>query len=175
MRYQLLKPDEPIDPRNQIYDSVATLHAAMPPVLPNGFDLESDAADELHELYPNGLAMPVPLKVGSGTVWMLGVIEDVSAPINPDATIPFVMFVQAIAERDRERARISTHMHWNKKLWRTPVAKPDRDHAVVDVELRATDLDNPAIVEATFGKAPDGRTIIYLEHNGVEMSLAFKE
>jgi hypothetical protein len=173
MRYQILKPDDPLDPRKHVFDSVGTLLAAIPLVIDT--DLESEAAEDVFDRYPNGLAMPVPVKVGSGTVWMLGIIKDISTPLNPDAEIPFVLFVQAVAERDRERARISTHMHWNKKLWKTPVAKPRGISVVTPVELRASDLDNPTIVSALVGVMPDGRCVVYCEHNGVEMSLVFNE
>lgn len=175
MRYALLTPADAttLDPRGRVFGSMESLNATF--TLHGEYHLEQEAAEEAMETYPNGMAMPVPVKVGSGTIWMLGIIENISVARDPDAEIPFVMFVHAIAEREREKARITTHQHWNRKLWKPPVLKPMGISVVTPVELRATDLDQPSLLDARFGMMADGRAVLYCELNGVEMSIVFNE
>jgi hypothetical protein len=169
MRYSILKPPVAFDPRNREFKGLLELYDVIPVV--TSTDLESDAADDIFEDYPDALAFPCPIKVGSGTIWMMGILASSSTPRDPDGEIPFVAFVMAQAEREREKKLLASHAHWNKKLWKSPVMLPnDMSASTTPVEVRGTDLDHPAVVEGTFGRTPDGRSVIHCELNGVAVS-----
>lgn len=175
MRYQILQPSAPLDPRKHHFDSLDAFHAVLPVV--DADDLEEDAVASVRRRYPDALAMPCPVKIGSGTVWMLAIIEGISVPRNPDDDIPFVLFVRAQAETDRERKAIGDYKHWNRKLWKAPVLQPmiDTETVSMPVELRTSEIDEPRELHATVGHARDGRVVIYCQLAGVELSLAFSE
>lgn len=173
MKYQLLKPPTTLDPRYVELPNLDALYEKAPKV--DELSDEESAMEEVRDLYPDALAMPCPIQVGSGKVWTLGIIESVATVRDADAEIPFVLFVMAKPERDRERVAVKNPNFWNKKIWKPPVLQPAGTAQTFKVELRATDLDDPRVLEAKIGSAHDKRTVIYLELNGVEMSLAFTD
>ena len=174
MRYMILRPPVAFDPRNREFGSLLELYDVIP--LGVAFDDESDAADDIFEDYPDALAFPCPIKVGSGTLWTMGILASSTTPRDPDGEIPFVAFVMAQAEREREKKLLANHAHWNKKLWKTPVMLPSGLTAkTTPIEIRATDLDHPSVVEGTYGQLPDGRAIVHCELNGIAVSFTFND
>jgi hypothetical protein len=92
-----------------------------------------------------------------------------------------VLFVQAVAEHGSDKKLVKERRAFNRKLWKPPVVQPlGRDTngtkvCLERVELRATDLDQPTILDANIGWLADGRFAIRLELNGVAMSIAFAD
>jgi len=172
MKYLVLKPPVAFDPRNRTFANLECLLELVPKV--STCDFEGDAADEVRELYPDALAMPTPVKIGSGTSWMLGIIASVDTPRDPDAEIPFVCFVMAQAETDRERKKLATPKHWTQSLWKPQVVRPTGS-ITTPIEIRATDLPQPSMLDAKIGKTADGRTVLYATLGGIELSITFRD
>lgn len=175
MKYAIRKPRlaKTFDPRKHHFESLEQLEAVL------GFEVgessETLIESELTEMYPDRLCMPVFVSIGSGKIVMLGVIERIDQYSDPEETeLPFVAFVHPIAQTPRERDMVKIGKHWNIRVWKTPVVKVV-EAMTASVELRATDLDFPTRTNAAIGKTRDGRPAIYIEVNGVEMSLVFDE
>jgi hypothetical protein len=180
MRYTILRPAEPLDPRHAGFASLDELRAAMPSV--RDCDLEVETMLEVRALYPDGIAMPVPVRLGSGDeVFLLGILPDIGAPKNPDAKIPFVLFVQAIPQHDADRRQIQKREQFSRRLWKPPVLKPTSPIIAheLDVELRATDLEQPTRTAVQLYARPDrhgfSHWVLYLEVGGVEMSIELRD
>lgn len=176
MRYTILEPafTPTFDLRAYEFASTDEIYERLKPV--REFSLEPDAATCIFNMFPDALAMPVPVKIGSDTSWMLGIIENGTRPRDVDAEIPFIRFVRAMPERDKERKLVGSHKHWTAALWRTPVATPTTSTAsFTPVEVRATDLDHPAVVNAMFGHTEDGRSVVRCELNGIAVSFTFND
>lgn len=171
MRYKVLRPASPTDPRKLSFGSIDGLCSTMMQM--NETDLEQAAIDMVRDSYPDAVVMPVPTKVGSGEVWLLGVLENIRAPSHPEGVLPFVMFVHAVAENGADRKLIDKRKHFNRAMWKLPVHKPVAHQGIVRAELRATDLEDPRIVEVLIGRLADERFVLSVELNGVAMSLAF--
>lgn len=176
MRYTLLRPAEPVDPRDLNFASNDALNAALP--IYKECDLQSQAMQEVRALYPDCVVMPVPLRLGSGDVFLLGVLPDVGAPRDPDAKIPFVMFVMATAQHGSDTTQIKKRQQWDRRLWKPPVLKTPTDADPVedlDIEFRASDLEQPIRMQAEVYTRTDRngvrRLVMYLELGGVEMSI----
>lgn len=173
MRYTILRPGSPTDPRALSFASLEHLRAEFPSVL--DCELESEAAERVRDLYPDALVMPLPIKLGAGETMLLGVIENLDTPHDADGTIPFVLFVQAISQNSGDQYAIRKNKQWSRSIWKVPVVRPrSLDYGEVKVELRATDLDQPTRLHAkVFRRADDlgARKVVYLELNGIEMSL----
>lgn len=175
MRYVLLKPASPSDPRRHNFASLDGLHGAFPPVLET--DTEGAMVTAVRHMYPDAVAMPVPFKVGSGDVFLLGLVDSVrsampaaSAQDPGEVFIPFVVLVQAVAERESDRRQIKKNHQFNKSQWRVPAQRPEV-YRHVQAEVRTNELDNPAIVTAEVGPDKQDRDVIYCEVFGVPMSI----
>lgn len=179
MRYELLLPADPktpVDPRRfDAIRSIADLNFWLKQH--SMHDIERSAVDAVRQMYPDGLAMPVPVRVGSGTVWLLGIIESIRRqPTDAEDDIPFVLFVRAVPEGERDRDKIKTQAHriFHREAWKIPVAMPAVILDTVRAELRASDLENPNLVSVVVG-VTRGRNVLFLEINGVKMSLTFEK
>jgi hypothetical protein len=169
MRYLILKPTKPTDPRELELASLADLHAVMVPVI--DCENESQAVRQVRKMFPNAVGMPVPISIGSGKSFLLGFVEEANQVIDPDGAIPFAVCVQAIAQNDADRHAMKKGPAFDRALWKIKPIIPDlgTSHRV---ELRATDLEVPAYVDAKVGHH-NGKLTIYVELGGVEMSLSF--
>ena len=179
MRYLILRPVSPADPRHLAIDGIPHLHELFP--LTVECESEEEAVETVRSMYPDAVAMPIPLKIGSGEMFILGIVADVTdAPVparwsDPtDVVIPFVLLIQAVAEDSRERKDIRDRAHFSAHRWKAPVREPTDNVVEYTVELRATDLANPVVTTARVGEH-DGRLTIYCVIGGIEMSMKFTE
>lgn len=175
MRYVLLKPAHPSDPRRHNFASQDGLLGAFPAVLET--ETEGSMVSAVRNMYPDAVAMPVPFTIGSGEVFLLGLVDSVhsampaaSAQDPGEVFIPFVVLVQAAAERESDRRIIKKRGQFNRALWRVPAQRPEV-YRHVKAEVRTDELDNPAIVTAEVGPDKQDRDIIYCEVFGVPMSI----
>lgn len=173
MRYQICKPVlESMDPRQVTFDSLSAFHQMAPIV--GESDLEQDAVDEMRRILPDGLVMPVPVEIGVGKIWMLGVVDGPSVDIAE--AIPFVVLVRAIPENKRDQMRVRDHQHFNRMLWRPPVLRPTNAIPRVHVvQVRASDLEQFGKVELQEFRRDNGHTVLYCEVGGIELSIEFLE
>lgn len=174
MRYYVLQPSSPVDPRELEFASLMDLRRELPIVAES--DLESDAVDEVRRRYPNALAMPVPVDIGSGTTLLLGIVAG-DARIDAGRSIPFVLFVHAVPESGRDKRDIVATTQYSRTKWRLPVLRPPEHPAEVghhQVSIRASDLDQFAAVDATTFRR-DARQVIYVQVGDAEMSLEFQD
>jgi len=162
MRYLILAPTDPIDPRHLELKSSDALHELAPVVMDCAS--EKHAAQFVRNRYPEAVAMPVPVTIGSGKTVFLGFVDDPSRKIDPDAPIPFVMFVQCVPQKAAG---------FTREFWKIPVVKPEmaKTH---QIDLRHTDLDVPVFTEARVG-THNGRLAIHVEIGGVEFSIRFQD
>jgi hypothetical protein len=175
MRYTILRPHEPTDPRFCDFDSLLAMRDALPPV--SDTDVEEDAVDEVRRLFPDALAMPVGVRVGAGQIVLLGLVNALKR-IDESGRIPFVLFVQAIPETPRDKQRIRDGLQFHRTMWRPPVLRPPTPDSSqdFDVHVRATDLDAFAIVPLrVFRRLDNGKTVLYAEVGGIELSIEFQE
>lgn len=175
MRYLVLKPATPTDPRKLHLVNHDALLAAAPAIA--DCELESEAVMTVREMYPDAVAMPIPVQIGSGTEWLMAVVADSDADVGaPEAEIPFVLFVRAVPERGRDKQRIADNASFDRKKWKSPVHHATATTAnPFEIELRGTDLDTSVMATAIVGRLPDGRTVITTEVGGIEVSIAFKD
>lgn len=179
MRYLVMKPNhpQPTDPRFMSIDSLAHLLLLFPPVIDT--DDEEDARDHVRSMYPDAVVMPVPLKVGSGDLRVLGVLESIrhynpdGASSQTDVKFPFVAFVYARAETKLDHQRVRLGAQWTEKLWRAPVMYPNSRIDWTTVELRTSELPNPVRLPCELGRAEDGRLVLRIECGAWSLSIAF--
>lgn len=175
MRYVIYKPHTAVDLRRVSFASLEELSTKWP--VHCECDLERQAVDAVRELYPDAIGMPVPVDIGSGEMRVLGVLAG-PGKIDLDDTIPFVLFVHAVAETSSDRMAIKRNAHWNGSVWKPPVLAPRVAAQRIPVEIRASDLNVPMRVHAHAYRRADrlGKTlVIYAELNGVEMSIELLE
>lgn len=173
MRYQLLKPPSPFDIRSHEFKSVDGLLILAPVV--DGCDAleENEAVSAVRSRFPDAVGLPVPARVGSGTIWLLAFLEDVhERTLSAEDRLPFVAFVRPIPENGKDRARIQQHQWCDPKKWRPPAKRARASTALVHpVELRGTSLSSPVSAHAEIGIGRDGRPVIYLDMGGEQMSI----
>lgn len=176
MRYLILHPREAeFDPRTVQYRDLSHLHDMIPPV--GDHEREVDAHAAVRRELPNALAMPFTVKVGSGVVVLLGLLEEPSQTVDPNDEIPFAMFVHAMSETDADREHIrrasaGLRPLFDRKLWRLRPVRPDIGK-IVEVEWRTSELEAPAYLQAKIGHGPDGRLVVFAELGEHSMSLSF--
>jgi hypothetical protein len=173
MRYNVYRFTSPTDPRHRHADSLDTLFQGMDSF--GRFHDELDAVEAVRGVYPDAVAMPVILEVGSGSVMVLGLLESSSVPTDPSGRIPFVMLVQAVGDNGNDRMRMRKQQQFTERLWQAPVADPKTDIDFYKVEVRATDLRASASVPAAVGRDMSGRLVIRVEVGGVSMSMTFDD
>lgn len=127
MRYQLLLPPSPIDLRGHYFRTIDELHILCPPF--KTYDEEAGAALCTQGMYPAGVALPAMAVVGNRTRWLLGVVDIPIEQIDPECAMPFALFVMALPDSDRDRARIEQSRHFDIAMWR-PLSSSDRTRIV---------------------------------------------
>jgi len=133
---------------------------------------EQDAARALRERYPDLIAMPVPVDVGSGSIMFLGILPEPRVT-NPKEEIPFVALVHAKAEDVHDKKTIAARKQFSREPWRAPVLVPKYGGLIVrKAEVRATGLEVPMIVDVKIGRVGD-RLVNYFSFPGTEVSIAF--
>lgn len=172
MRFVILKPACPVDPRDLKIASTSALHESMPPWLEVA--TEKEAVAEVRRLYPDAVAMPVPVVIGSGQTFLLGIVDDPARTVDPDEQIPFVLVVQPLPQHDGDRHQLKKGPPFDRGLWKLKPIRPELGHEV-DVEIRATDAEVPIFTKARIGADHHGRPTIYAAVAGVEMSLSFDD
>lgn len=179
MRYTILRPSEPVDPRSLALSSLDALYAALP--VYQDCDLQVQAMQVVRTLYPDSVVMPVPITIGSGEIFLLGVLPDIGAPRAAHGKIPFVLFVHAVSQHGADAAQIKKRQQWDKRLWKPPVLRPPATADVdeLQIELRASDLDQPTRMTAKGYLRTDRQgfvhQVIYLELGDVEMSIEIED
>lgn len=173
MRYTILRPSKPFDPRNDTFKSMEDLRRYAPSI--GDYDLEREAANRIRELYPDAVVMPVPIGLGSGETYLLGVLESIDAERNPERHIPFVAFVQAISQHIGDERVLKKRGQFTRSAWKCPVLAPtpgDGEWADLDVELRGTNLEQPVRIGAVaYRRTNTGNVVLYLKLPDVEMSI----
>ncbi len=161
------------DPRYSKLASWNDLHLLVPPI-GDGVITEAEAVAQVRELYPDAVGMPFPLTIGSGQTVLLGFVVDMQVQINPDAAIPFVLFVQAVSENDFDRKLLKKgESPFDRKLWRLPPVCPKfgQTHAV---EIRMSEWDVPTFGKAKVGYDHKGRLTMFAEVGGTTLSVSFE-
>lgn len=176
MRYLILRPVSPTDPRHLRIESTAHLHELFPLLVETS--LEEEAVESARSMFPDAIAMPVPFKVGSGEMFLLGLLESIATRPNGNEdinniAIPFVMLVQAVAEDAVDRRTIKDCHQFTSRLWQAPVVDPTENVSTHTVELRASNLPNPVRTKAVVGER-NGRLTIRCAVGGVAMSISFE-
>lgn len=176
MRYLILQPrDKTFDPRFVELKSTAHLHELMPPLADCA--TEREAVSCARRVYPNALAMPFTVKVGSGIIVLLGFVEHANEEVDPDDVIPFVMIVQPIGQTDGDRAILRRAADgrepvFDRKAWRLKPVQP-AVYKTLPIEWRTTELDVPAHLDAHVGYE-NGRLVIYAEMGEHALSIALQ-
>lgn len=176
MKYVVMLPDAagPADPRHVTIKNMNHLYDMFAPQVE--CETEEEVVRVVRAAYPNAIAFPMPVRVGSGTLMMLGVLSDSAKfPRGQDprsAMFPFVMVVSAWADSACDRKLLNRNRQFNTELWRAPVIVPDEDVCTHAAELRSSDLGYPAQVNVDVGRA-NGHIVLHLSFLGVEMSLVF--
>lgn len=175
MRYQVLKALSPTDPRKLELVNLEALLAVAPVSIE--CELEIEAVTAVRDLYPDAVAMPIPVKLGGGTMWLMAIVaSEADNTYDPNDDIPFVLFVRAVSEFGIDKKRFRDHTIFDRKKWKAPVHHASATTAkAVEVEVRGTDLDAPETTSAIVGRLIDGRLVVTVEINGVAVSLAFKD
>ncbi len=173
MRYQILVPPNPTDPRELEIKSSDMLNDVLPIVM--DCETEAQAVRYVRARYHDAVAMPFPVKVGSGEIVLLGIVPDPQRVIDPHGEIPFVMFVRMVAQHDADRHRLKKGPAggFDRTLWKVPVINPELA-STYQVDLRATDLEVPTFTGAHVG-SHEGRLVIYVNVGGIEMSIRFED
>lgn len=179
MRYVIRRPASPVRP-NETIPSQEHLDKLWPRVTVDGrvgeqtWTVEAYLAGYVRETYPESIALPFPVRVGSGELIMLGIIESARVAFNQNEPLPFVWVIQPVGDgSSRERARIGSPTVFDRGLWKPAIFKPDAATTeILPVEVRATDLAAPVTTSARVGRV-NGKLCIYLDVDGVELSVVF--
>jgi hypothetical protein len=176
MRYTILKPNTPTDPRHLSFASLEHFRAEFPSIA--DCDLERQVIEQVRNMYPDAIVMPIPLEVGSGKTMILGVLESADSPTDPNGTIPYVLFVQAISQSGAETALIKRNGQFSRSAWAAPVIAPRGDYELKRVELRGSNIEQPLRINAAVFRRADrhgGHRTIFLDLGEVQMSIELLE
>ena len=180
MRYLILRPATPVDPRRLTITSLQHLHEMFPVTVE--CSTETEAMESVRSTYPDALPMPVPVTVGSGEIFLLGIMEDaIKADVArlamtdvEQSSFPFALFVQAVGDCGADRKQIANRKQFNRSVWRAPVVVP-RDYDIHCIELRASYLENQVRTTVDVGRTPDGRLALRVLVNDVATSIVFDD
>ena len=174
MRYTVYHFDQPFDPRYGALSSLDDLgERSVSGREGESYPSEIAAARALRERYPDLIAMPVPVDVGSGSIMFLGILPEPRVT-NPKEEIPFVALVHAKAEDVHDKKTIAARKQFSREPWRAPVLVPKYGGLIVrKAEVRATGLEVPMIVDVKIGRVGD-RLVNYFSFPGTEVSIAFE-
>lgn len=193
MRYHVLRPTTPIDPRLMTFKSVEDLDAQISPALYLDGKLmasssmrvevpfvardEADVVRYVRDRMPDAVPMPVPIRIGTAESFLLGFVADPAKRIDPEGDIPFVLFVHARADNGGDTFRLKKDRHkvYNRSLWRLPPICPDISKTVA-VEVRHPDFEVPFYTSAEIGVGPDGtHHVLWMDLLGKELSITFRD
>lgn len=173
MRYKILRPSSPTDPRAFDFGSINDLYNACP--VATEYELEQEAVDYARGVHPDLVAMPIKVPIGSGHVVLLGLVAH-DNQCDPELAIPYVMFVQAVPENNRDRTTLtrSNHPQYHRELWKPDVRRPPScvESTRHEVSIRATELEAYRSVPA-FAFRREGKLVIYAQVGDAEISLEF--
>lgn len=176
MRYLILKPTAPVDPRTLKLASTLELHAKIPPLVE--CEHERAAVAFVRKVMPDAVGMLFPIQIGSGQTVLLGfVADDVQRrAVDPEKPIHFELIVQPVPQNEGDRVHLKRRPGeaFTRALWKVPPEPPDlyKRHAV---EIRATDAEVPIFVDALVGRDQRGRLLIYADVAGIQMSMHFDD
>lgn len=176
MRYQVLIPPSPVDPRDEEFPSADDLYRVLP--VAGVHPTERAAASMVRDRFPDAAGMPMVVDLGSGQVMLLGFVADPERPIDPDDAIPFACFVRVLADTDADRVYLAKlqkmgNSPFKRELWKIPVHKPELARRM-RVDLRSTDLEVPAFVEMSVG-SHEGHLTLHAEIGEFQMSIRFAD
>lgn len=176
MRYQVLRPKSPTDPRHLKLESTEHLNEVCPMIVEAS--IEDEAVEAVRAMYPDAIAMPVPFKLGSGEGFLLGILESIATRPSGDSDvhadpIPFVLLVRATADDAVDRRTLRDRQQFSRQLWQAPVIDPTDNISRHTVELRASNLPNPVRTKAVCGEH-NGRLTIRCVVDGVALSITFE-
>lgn len=173
MRYQVLIPPAPMDPRMLKLESLDALLKVAPEA--SVHLTETGTSQHIRHRWPDAVAMPMPVAIGSGDCMLLAIVADPTRLIGADVMIPCVAFVRPMADNDAEKRSMKRNPGkiFSRGLWKVPVIKPELN-ALHRVEIRANDLEVPMFTGARVGYH-EGRLTIYVEVGESEMSIRFED
>ncbi len=183
MFYRVLFPAIPRDPRHLHHASLTALvEWIVGGDQSTWYDLprlsEAEAARDVRERWPDSVAMPMTVRVGSGAMAVLGVLESIRSP-HPVTSeevatfeIPFVALVLAIPETTADK---KPGRQFHPAAWRVPPRRPDNVLEVhQEVELRSSEIDSPILLDVIEGTDASGRRVLHGQWGaGLEMALVF--
>lgn len=150
----------------------------MPPIAQG--ESEAEAVLRVRRLFPDSVAMLVPVKIGSGEVIAMGILDEQASRerVDSDKPLPFVCIVMPTPEHDHERARLKKdRVQFTEDLWRLKPVTLDQGSANIlqaAVEVRAGDLLAPVFTHARIGTYR-GRTTITCDVGGIPFSMVFDD
>ena len=171
MRYKILRPPATVDPRFAGFASLAELYTNIPPV--SEVVDEQDAVDYVRSVHPDVLAMPFECQLGSSHVQMLGMIPQ-DANYDRDSPIPFVLFVYAVPENNRDKRSITEKRQYHGELWKPPVLEPEvpSDVDYHRVSIRTNSVPQyPAVYAKAFRRG--NKQVLFIEIGEAKMSIEF--
>lgn len=145
------------------------------------FDTEAAVVARAHEFFPDGVAMPFPIRVGSGESVWLGIVPRWDEPVPDDGSpIRFCAFVQPLPQVETDRAALKSAARkgrvrdvFDLSKWLTPVQKPTiMSCAITTVEVRTAD-GVPRRIPATVGLDARGRLVLHMEVGTYQFSVGF--
>jgi len=168
MRYSILKPASPTDPRHLVFGSQDELYAQLPRILE--CENEDETVLAIRSVYPDGLGMPIPLKMGSGVISLLGIISDIHQPHDGGAAIPFVMFVQPHPLNGADRRVLFDRKKWALRP-KTPIVHDGVQPRTYQAELRSPELEQGVIIPLIVSRTEEGRLLLYAPVGDTQFSI----
>jgi hypothetical protein len=144
-------------------------------------DTEAEVVVRAHDYFPDGVAMPFPITIGSHQSVWLGVVPKWNQPVPSDGSpIHFAAFVQPLPQMEMDRAAIKSAAKkgrvrdvFDLAKWLTPVQKPTiMSCAITTVEVRTSD-GMPHVIPATIGLDSQGRLVMHMKVDAYEFSVGF--
>jgi len=187
MRYRVMYPkasgdtSKPFDPSRMTFKDQASLyeHFHEPTEGDDGKLTELAAKAAVRRVYPDAVAIPMPVTVGNGTLWLLGLVDGRAREgFVEGQPIPCVAFVHAISDNDTERMQLRKGRltPFREETWKLSPVIPDKG-VLLPVEIRATDARMPIFTQAFVGIRRGGRgeLVLYSKAHGIELSIAFQQ
>jgi len=171
MRYQLMFPPHGVPPvadYKTIEDFVESMHG-----ISEETDLESDAIARVRARWADAYAVVIPRAIGSGDIWVLGILESPHAELSVGSQPhPFKAVIMAKAENASDKKSISKRSHFSREMWKLPV-----EHVrgpATNIEIRRAGLVAPVRAVATIGTV-GVKPVLTFEIGGVPMSIRFDD